>query len=541
MTECPRIVLDVEKTCRTCLTQKTSTELHLIIEKNLVQILELTNVKLSLNLCLPKNICTDCIKHLTMARHFRKQIIDIESQLGNFIFEERSEDKTFPETSEISDENLQQIIEPQTNFKEDVLIIEDVVDETMKNVEDILNDSNNIYTITSSLKYLDNYRVKEVVTGTVTNVIKWAEAQDTSLPLNNHNACSNEKNLKNNCLLNNNGLKPGKIANYICDLCSKTFRFEFIFKKHLLKHGSHLECEVCLLTFEDSNSYLVHVKEQHPQYKPFSCPNCEQRFHTLTPLKMHFNQHLNNNFNKFECDICGKKYSQQKYLTVHKTNHNVIRSYKCDICQKKLADAHSLRNHLKIHKGDKKHKCDTCGAKFIHRFSLKSHLRTHTGEKPFACKFCDNKFSTSSYLKIHLRTHTDEKPYKCLQCAKSFVSRCALAAHEKAHSGEKKFQCDVCGWRSSRSADLQTHIRKHTGEKPYNCEKCSKSYKTASNLAAHRRTHLGLKQHICSICLKAFGDPRTLKSHIRIHTGETPYMCHICGHRLNVTVLRNGL
>ncbi|CAG9772884.1 unnamed protein product [Ceutorhynchus assimilis] len=380
-----------------------------------------------------------------------------------------------------------------------------------------IENTENLTVIYKTFTVLDNaeQNISEIITQQVDNVWMIEEPNEE---------------ITESTVTETNVIKWADKQTFNCDLCSKTFRFEFIYKKHLLKHGTLMECEVCLQQFEDVNAFVMHTKSTHRDYKLFACP-CKQRFYTLGSLKAHYQRHTPEKSKKFTCDLCGKRFARHNSLTIHRRSHTSKTPYTCEICHKKLSGSHSLGNHLKIHKGEKKHNCAICGSTFIHRFSLTAHMRIHTGEKPFACNICHSKFSSNSYLKVHIRTHTLEKPYKCKWCQKRFTSRCSLTAHEKAHTGEKKYQCDYCGWRSARSADLQTHIRKHTGEKPYSCNQCDKSYKTASNLAYHKKTHLGLKEFVCPTCSRAFGDPRTLKSHIRIHTGETPYQCHVCGAR----------
>ncbi|KAH1012199.1 zinc finger protein OZF isoform X1 [Dendroctonus ponderosae] len=526
MLEPAKVILEIEKTCRTCLTEKTAEELTSIWNNNVnSSIRDVFSIELKANPILPSHICVDCLKTLNIARDFQKRVRDAEFQLKNLIVDEESNQVTVVYNANAVPESyvgaLKIYIKPPQS-SERILIVENL------NI-DVQNPKHEALKSGSSALFEHSEEICEVQTEDATGNSKEADNKwkSTTLSLTDnpieatHGGNSRNTDMKI--------VQPLKDANFSCDLCSKTFRFEFTYKQHLLKHGSRMECESCLSQFDDATAYLFHVKRNHPGLKPFGCPSCPERFFTLTPLKVHFNHHSSQK--QLKCDLCGRSFLKQSSLMAHQKKHTDPESFKCRECNKKLSNQHSLLNHLKIHQGDKRHKCETCGATFIHRFSLRTHYRTHTGEKPFQCKLCSNRFKTSSYLKIHMRTHTAEKPYQCTICPKSFVCKSALAAHEKAHTGEKKFQCDICGWRSGRSSDLQIHLRKHSGEKPYKCELCNKRYKTTSHLAAHRKTHSGLKEHVCGICRKAFGDPRTLKSHIRVHTGETPYMCHECGRR----------
>lgn len=113
-----------------------------------------------------------------------------------------------------------------------------------------------------------------VLNATLTNVIKWAESESGSTHHVNNNFSGVNRSELNISVIEKNHMvqersvesknevenvqgdvvKSEKIINFSCDLCSKTFRFEFIYKKHLLKHGTPMGCELCLLLFKGNLS-----------------------------------------------------------------------------------------------------------------------------------------------------------------------------------------------------------------------------------------------------------------------------------------------
>jgi uncharacterized Zn-finger protein len=73
---------------------------------------------------------------------------------------------------------------------------------------------------------------------------------------------------------------------------------------------------------------------------------------------------------------------------IRNTESNKNKPYECDICGKVFSQNHHLQNHIRIHTGDKPYKCKICGKGFSQNSNLQRHIRLHTGDKPYKCDIC---------------------------------------------------------------------------------------------------------------------------------------------------------
>ena len=360
-----------------------------------------------------------------------------------------------------------------------------------------------------------------------------------------------------------------------CANCDENFGDAVTLKKHMLQHVDGMQtfiCEECGKSCRNETSLVSHMKthtvkvkkvEQENGTLGYQCDLCGKTFTQIDNLRRHRVDHSGEK--RHCCDVCGKRFSRTDNLAAHvKRKHTGKKEIRCEICSKMFFDRNDLAVHLRSHTGEKPYQCDLCGKAFstssyltVHRrghLGIKTHecdhcgklfgtmprltqhvKRVHLGEKPHQCEECGKTFVHRSELKQHMFVHTGETPFKCAQCDKTFTCKFSLKSHERIHTGERPYQCDTCGMFFNQASTLKRHVRVHTGEKPFNCDVCGRAFRTQGNLSVHQKLHTGEKPFPCELCEKAYRTITQLKLHIRKKHSGLPappsqiYACEHCG------------
>ena len=321
------------------------------------------------------------------------------------------------------------------------------------------------------------------------------------------------------------GIRP-----FQCEICEKTFYTSTTLKSHKESHEirsgakSRYDCTICKKSYSRKETLNKHMKTHDPEQR-ITCEQCGCYFLTKAHLKRHQLTHemaegKSEDFKKFFCGVCEKKFSTDGLLKSHMITHKTERNFKCDKCTCTFKDKYALQRHGYVHNPSERekkatHLCEQCGKKFLSRSSLRYHLATHMENKPFSCEVCSRTFSRERDMVKHATIHEKDTDYKCPECDETFQLRKQLLLHiSRKHPEEEKIhQCKICLKIFSRDDTLKCHMKRHEGT-AYPCDICDKIFDRKSNLKVHKLTHTMTSDIQCPHCPMKVRYKRSLVRHI---------------------------
>lgn len=188
---------------------------------------------------------------------------------------------------------------------------------------------------------------------------------------------------------------------YTCHLCSKQFHVFRTLTTHLNEHYANYICDICGKSYLNSKRLKVHNRTHESGC--FPCTKCGKVLKTKTSQVNHLESHSKR---IIKCQICSKPMKHYNDRIKHMSEeHNITHKFKCPICSREYNIKHYLATHIRQTHGHKNKKCSECGMAFVTNHGLKKHMQKHIGLKAFPCQVCSKTYARSYSLREHMRQH----------------------------------------------------------------------------------------------------------------------------------------
>lgn len=230
----------------------------------------------------------------------------------------------------------------------------------------------------------------------------------------------------------------------------------------------------------------------------------------------------------------------------------------CEYCGKNFRNVIDKRNHRRTHSQPKKYECNLCGKRFSQRPNVILHkTRVHKdlqiNPETLRTEFSDPTTTTTATAigsssvpeELLIPKLAEVRVFHCdiIECTKTFLTYKDLLTHKITDHKNQKIpsvrslssttSTTNSSPPTSSSSSSNRPYKKSTRPKINKCthEGCDKAFAKASDLVRHIRVHTGERPFICEICNAGFNQRYRLTTHMRVHTREKPFACSYCGKR----------
>ncbi|XP_055534631.1 zinc finger protein 331-like [Wyeomyia smithii] len=122
-------------------------------------------------------------------------------------------------------------------------------------------------------------------------------------------------------------------------------------------------------------------KNQHLGIRPYPCPiaGCDLAFHGRYNRLRHVKRmHGEKGVEVHDCHLCGKNIrgpsrALKYHLQRHEQNQRAEKAFICQVCGKGFTLQRYLTQHSIVHSGEFPHKCGYCGKKFNNKWGMRTH------------------------------------------------------------------------------------------------------------------------------------------------------------------------
>lgn len=114
---------------------------------------------------------------------------------------------------------------------------------------------------------------------------------------------------------------------HVCNVCDKKFQKRSNLIDHLRLHANVkvFTCEYCDRSFVQAGNYKAHLRV-HTKEKPYACETCGKAYSQSSSLKIHIRSHTQER--NYICDMCEKGFTNASDLAKHRLIHDPNKKFK---------------------------------------------------------------------------------------------------------------------------------------------------------------------------------------------------------------------
>lgn len=222
----------------------------------------------------------------------------------------------------------------------------------------------------------------------------------------------------------------------ICQICQKGFENEQTYERHRTadKNRKHV-CRTCGAKYVSKSTLLQHERSNCGKIAQYQCSECDKSFMSLGGFRNH--QEVHSSKRSHVCDICGRGFLRKGILKDHmNTVHSKARLFQCTLCSKSFTSRNVFQSHQMTHTKEKPYQCRHCEKRYYKTSDRTMHEnQVHLGIRPFKCSYCTASFIRDRERRLHERIHTKAKLYSCELCPEGYNKFAEYKAHRSSEHG----------------------------------------------------------------------------------------------------------
>ena len=290
-----------------------------------------------------------------------------------------------------------------------------------------------------------------------------------------------------------------------------------------------IDLESMIESFEDSYGLPV-----------YSCTHCQLK----NTKKIRILKHLRllGKGKDLECDKCGRKFSEIRYLKYHTERvHDKKVNFECFVCQRGYRDKASLRSHLNIHDEAKTppkvFKETYLPQELLEQLKTSEKVMFEEKELPkdLVCQFCAKIFMSANSAVRHEKLHQDEEKHNRIMENLEFEaihkddSKTAVKEEKvklETSKEDVKMRLKENMFKLERGALPPKITHKLTNQQEdekmflFKCKACQHQFKSSKLLRTHDCKNMEQPDNTksflfrCQTCSTQFDSSKLLRSHV---------------------------